>query len=82
MPKAVKTEGQEKALEGEGLGAKIAALLTRQFAGEISYEPARASASRPGTRVIVRLTDLDLRPVTEVGNDPVEALSLGIIQSK
>ena len=82
MPKAVKTEGQEKALEGEGLGTKIAALLTRQFAGEISYEPARASASRPGTRVIVRLTDLDLRPVTEDGNDPVEALSLGLIQSK
>ena len=67
-------DGQDK-VEAEGLGTKIAALLTRQFAGEISHEPARAHANRPGTRVIVRLTELDLRPVTEAGEDPVAALA-------
>jgi two-component sensor histidine kinase len=70
-------EGQEKVPEAEGLGTKIAALLTRQFAGEISYEPMRLNANRPGTRVIVRLTELDLRPVTEAGEDPVAALASG-----
>ncbi len=44
----------------EGLGTKIAALLTRQFAGTISYEPMRLGDVRPGTRVIVELTDIAL----------------------
>ena len=44
----------------EGLGTKIAALLTRQFAGSISYERARPDLARPGTRVVIRLTDLML----------------------
>jgi two-component sensor histidine kinase len=50
----------------EGLGTKIAALLTRQFAGSISYEPAFPGAPRPGTRVTIRLTELVL-------SDPEEA---------
>ena len=83
MPNAVKTEGQEKALEKEGLGTKIAALLTRQFAGEISYEPARASAylpRHPGDRPADG-------PRPEAGSgrrrqDLVEALASGLIQSK
>jgi two-component sensor histidine kinase len=77
LPKTAKVEGQENTPESEGLGTKIAALLTRQFSGEISYEPARASASRPGTRVVVRLTELDLRPVTEVGEGSMAALASG-----
>jgi two-component sensor histidine kinase/CHASE3 domain sensor protein len=44
----------------EGLGTKIAALLTRQFAGSISYERARPDLARPGTRVVIKLTDLML----------------------
>jgi len=44
----------------EGLGTKIAALLTRQFAGNIAYEETCPGAARPGTRVIIRLTDLVL----------------------
>ncbi len=44
----------------EGLGTKIAALLTRQFAGSISYERARPGHARPGTRVVIKLTDLML----------------------
>lgn len=44
----------------EGLGTKIAALLTRQFAGSISYERVRPGHARPGTRVVVKLTDLIL----------------------
>ena len=39
-------DGQDK-VEAEGLGTKIAALLTRQFAGEISHEPMRSNANRP-----------------------------------
>lgn len=44
----------------EGLGTKIAALLTRQFSGTISYETMRPGTDKPGTRVIVTLTDLVL----------------------
>jgi two-component sensor histidine kinase/CHASE3 domain sensor protein len=44
----------------EGLGTKIAALLTRQFAGSISYERVRPNQDRPGTRVVIKLTDLML----------------------
>jgi two-component sensor histidine kinase len=46
----------------EGLGTKIAGLLTRQFGGSISYEAVRPGAKRPGTRVTVRLADLALSP--------------------
>jgi two-component sensor histidine kinase len=66
FPDALKV--QAEAADAEGLGTKIAALLTRQFAGAISYEPINANAGRPGTRVVVRLTDLDLRLVTEDDN--------------
>ena len=45
---------------GEGLGAKIAALLTRQFSGSIRYEPVRPGHSRPGTRVSIQLPELSL----------------------
>jgi len=44
----------------DGLGTKIAALLTRQFSGTISYERARSTAVRPGTRVTIRLSELTL----------------------
>jgi two-component sensor histidine kinase/CHASE3 domain sensor protein len=47
-------------LPHEGLGSKIAALLTRQFAGTISYEAVHPGAAKPGTRVLVTLTDLVL----------------------
>ena len=53
-------EGDGAAHPSEGLGTKIAALLTRQFAGTISYEPMETDADKPGTRVIVMLTDLVL----------------------
>jgi two-component sensor histidine kinase len=53
------------AADAEGLGAKIAALLTRQFGGDIVYEPAKAGSRRPGTRVTVRLTELKLTPPEE-----------------
>ena len=46
--------------EDEGLGTKIANLLTRQFGGSISYDFARPGTSRPGTRVTLLLTDLAL----------------------
>ncbi|WP_245280078.1 sensor histidine kinase [Hyphomicrobium sp. 99] len=45
---------------GEGLGTKIAALLTRQFSGAISYEPVRPGQPRPGTRVSIKLPELTL----------------------
>jgi two-component sensor histidine kinase/CHASE3 domain sensor protein len=47
----------------EGLGTKIANLLTRQFAGSISYAPASRDDVRPGSRVTVLLTELPLTPV-------------------
>lgn len=46
--------------ETEGLGTKIANMLTRQFSGSISYDSAFKDAARPGTRVTVRLTELTL----------------------
>ncbi|MBS0232705.1 MAG: CHASE3 domain-containing protein [Proteobacteria bacterium] len=57
--------GAEKAASdpehpSEGLGTKIAALLTRQFSGTISYEQARPGSVRPGTRVMIRLSELIL----------------------
>ncbi len=45
---------------GDGLGAKIAALLTRQFSGIITYELVRPGHSRPGTRVSIQLPELSL----------------------
>jgi two-component sensor histidine kinase len=60
------------AADAEGLGAKIAALLTRQFGGEIVYGPAKAESRRPGTRVIVRLTELELTPPDEDAAPAVE----------
>jgi two-component sensor histidine kinase len=53
---------ENSSTDAEGLGAKIAALLTRQFGGEIVYEPAKAGSRRPGTRVTVRLAELKLTP--------------------
>jgi two-component sensor histidine kinase/CHASE3 domain sensor protein len=58
----------------EGLGTKIAALLTRQFAGSISYERTRPGHARPGTRVVIKLTDLmlsepDAEPVSELPHE-------------
>ncbi|MET0874902.1 MAG: CHASE3 domain-containing protein [Pseudolabrys sp.] len=44
----------------EGLGRKIAALLTRQFAGKIHYEQVKPGTIRPGTRVVVTLAELVL----------------------
>ncbi|SFV26597.1 Two-component sensor histidine kinase, contains HisKA and HATPase domains [Hyphomicrobium facile] len=44
----------------DGLGTKIAALLTRQFAGVIACEPVRPGHVRPGTRVTIKLTELAL----------------------
>ncbi len=56
----------------DGLGTKIAALLTRQFAGSISYERMRPGHARPGTRVVIRLTDLIL---SDPEADPVSRSS-------
>jgi len=61
----------------EGLGTKIANLLTRQFAGTIVYAPVRAGATRPGTRVTVRLTELELTPVSHDGANAAGALASG-----
>jgi two-component sensor histidine kinase/CHASE3 domain sensor protein len=47
----------------EGLGTKIANLLTRQFSGNISYAAVCRDEVRPGTRVTVLLMDLPLTPV-------------------
>jgi two-component sensor histidine kinase/CHASE3 domain sensor protein len=62
------TQSSTNSVSAEGLGTKIAVLLTRQFAGNISYERARPGEARPGTRVVVKLTDLQL-------TDPEEATS-------
>ncbi|MBA2126762.1 histidine kinase [Hyphomicrobium methylovorum] len=63
LPEDMRQDKVEAANVHEGLGTKIAALLTRQFAGTIRYELASPeNAARPGTRVIVRLTEL---PLTE-----------------
>jgi two-component sensor histidine kinase/CHASE3 domain sensor protein len=51
------------AAEHEGLGTKIANLLTRQFGGSISYDFICPGTPRPGTRVTLHLTDLALTSV-------------------
>lgn len=56
----------------DGLGTKIAALLTRQFAGSISYRQAKPGAARPGTRVTVRLTELMLSDPDDAPRAPRE----------
>jgi two-component sensor histidine kinase len=62
LPETLKAQQDDAAVEAEGLGTKIANLLTRQFSGSISYEVARPGKTKPGTRVRVRLTDLALTP--------------------
>jgi two-component sensor histidine kinase/CHASE3 domain sensor protein len=62
LPKNTSLEQNEADTEIEGLGTKIANLLTRQFSGSISYDSARSDTARPGTRVTVRLTELTLSP--------------------
>jgi two-component sensor histidine kinase len=62
LPKHTSLEQNEADTEIEGLGTKIANLLTRQFSGSISYDTARSDPARPGTRVTVRLTELTLSP--------------------
>lgn len=44
----------------EGLGKKIAALLTKQFNGDISYDVARPGQPCPGTRVTIKLLEIEL----------------------
>jgi len=57
----------------EGLGTKIAALLTRQFSGAITYEPVRPGHARPGTRVSIKLPELTLSmPSDEVSTPEKE----------
>lgn len=51
--------------DDEGLGSKIATLLTRQFNGSITYGPARASTDAPGAKVVVTLPDLKLAVADE-----------------
>ena len=55
--------------QSEGLGRKIALLLSRQFDGEIAYAPVHASSARPGTRVTVKLSQIPLR----VADEPLHA---------
>lgn len=64
-------------VEIEGLGTKIANLLTRQFSGTISYDAARPDVARPGTRVTVRLTELTLSPASseKLSGDELRASS-------
>ncbi|RUP09451.1 MAG: histidine kinase [Hyphomicrobium sp.] len=59
---------------GEGLGTKIAALLTRQFSGAITYEPVRQGHARPGTRVSIKLPELALT----VPSDEVSTTEKGL----
>lgn len=56
------TDGPHKA---EGLGRKIAALLARQFDGDITYTEVYPSQVRRGTRVTVRLSDIALTAAAE-----------------
>ncbi|HVX36619.1 MAG TPA: CHASE3 domain-containing protein [Hyphomicrobium sp.] len=60
----VEQDETEDEAEIEGLGTKIANLLTRQFSGTISYDSVRSDTARPGTRVTVRLTELALSPAS------------------
>jgi two-component sensor histidine kinase len=62
-------QGEQDEAETEGLGTKIANLLTRQFSGSISYDAAHPDATRPGTRVTVHLTELTLNLVASEGSD-------------
>jgi two-component sensor histidine kinase len=62
MPENWKDMTSDEAVE-DGLGTKIANLLTRQFGGSISYDFAHPGAPRPGTRVTLHLTDLALTSV-------------------
>lgn len=55
----------EPAQSAEGLGAKIATLLSRQFGGTISYSPASSDPQWPGTRVHVALPEFQLVRLTE-----------------
>ncbi|MBX9682290.1 MAG: CHASE3 domain-containing protein [Hyphomicrobium sp.] len=55
----------EPAQNAEGLGAKIATLLSRQFGGTISYSPASSDPQWPGTRVHVALPEFQLVRSTE-----------------
>jgi two-component sensor histidine kinase len=64
LPENWKGMGSGEAAEEEGLGTKIANLLTRQFGGTISYDLVQPGAGRPGTRVTLHLTDLALTPVS------------------
>lgn len=57
---------------GDGLGTKIAALLTRQFSGVIAYEAVRPGHVRPGTRVTIKLPEL----VLSVSEDEPAALTV------
>jgi two-component sensor histidine kinase len=63
MPEGAEAAPSETGSD-EGLGTKIANLLTRQFAGSIAYAPVCGDDVRPGTRVTVLLTELPLTPVT------------------
>jgi two-component sensor histidine kinase len=56
----LKDASDEDAGEEDGLGTKIANLLTRQFGGTISYDFVQPGTARPGTRVTLHLTDLAL----------------------
>lgn len=67
LPRHAQEEQDE--VETEGLGTKIANLLTRQFSGSISYDAAHPDAERPGTRVTVHLTELTLHLVPSEGSN-------------
>jgi two-component sensor histidine kinase/CHASE3 domain sensor protein len=62
LPENWKGMNSGEAAEEEGLGTKIANLLTRQFGGTISYDVVQPGSRRPGTRVTLHLTDLALTP--------------------
>ncbi|AGK59083.1 signal transduction histidine kinase [Hyphomicrobium denitrificans 1NES1] len=63
--------------EIEGLGTKIANMLTRQFSGSISYDSAFEGAARPGTRVTVHLTELTLSAALQEDPDNQKSRSSG-----
>jgi two-component sensor histidine kinase/CHASE3 domain sensor protein len=63
--------------EMEGLGTKIANMLTRQFSGSISYDSAFEDAARPGTRVTVRLTELTLSAALREDSDNQKSRTSG-----
>lgn len=57
---AFEEDNDSSAPHSDGLGTKIAALLTRQFSGTIAYETKCPGTEKPGTRVTVTLSDLEL----------------------